>query len=944
MSNKVKVSPQPIDEVGSKVPISRRSDRVRINLPDEMVAGSHIKIALYNSGNSRISPSDFTLKFVGDAGGCEISKALETTKKGKELIILLIAGSVPGERILQVTLKRAPSRPFKFTFKVIRHRSNSPEGAGFNVQGLDPAHRPKIPSFAGISPQSEGYPGGGGAQNVLNFGIIRIGWDYGGYSHPFESDKDWTALFGGVGGTGSGGRNVKTYYEEMQNSFTIQCQEIGTYQMEVNWNDCFWLGASYHWFPNENLLDHIFDMAKGDIETLGEEFVKSLHGLFIVVMPSPHNQAVWPCCFGPRNVKVAYSEGSPEISKYIYGIFVSEDIDEPGTATYVPDYDLVERAAHEIGHTLGMQDLRMTTSPGGGSAPLNPINDWDLMCDEKLLPQIALANRVHHSLIPDTRLYGHSIYHPNQGVVQSSGQGSNRPVASYRGKRGLTFVPEGDVQASEASLEPLETVASVGPSGLEIVITEGWSLFFEFRKRQSGQISDQHLDRIAHVQSSAEQALIGMQSKLWGKFAPYRQVEMLPHFHDGLPFFTSINLNESFEDIVVKTLETSPVGDIQSERKLGLSVKFVGIENGCAKVAIRTVQPPEKKVDPCIHPWKGYDEWISPDIRVENDPGTDNIVPGLMNTIKLTVWNAGNDILSGISVDLFAMDMALGHPWDIWDTTPIGTVRMGAGDPPIAPGGSQEFSFDYLAPEKNEVSDDEERSDIKCGTIIAAKIRELSGEITRENNFAQSRFISLTAIKESLEEYSREVTGFEVTNPYDRPVQIFITARQTSPNYRILLDKSWLRLGPNETKTFVAHFEYRPQGRAVSTSDDVNWVTIESFVRDPLDADGHLKPLSGINVKVSNAISTSMRLSINRTTLRAEVKDYKGKLLKSGKLIFLVGRGKPLDSKKMRFEVNVKERIGENIEIELPRGWQNIKAYFIPPAGYARCESTLAHK
>lgn len=914
--------------------------KVSFHVPKKIFIGSFTQIA-FDKDSLNACIHDFTYEFIGDPGGCRVSIPAMSNSPFTDSNVLLIAGHKPGIRKLMIQLK-GTTHKIIFEFEVVTEWENPIQGPPATFWGMDRAHAPTMGGVL-FSP-----PGGtsSAGQKTIRIALLTIGWLPSQYSDGQSPANDWT-IHGanyqickpwldyinsqnkspGQANPSSGdvyqGKSVRLYYNEVSTPYgatapalDIDCRFMGDYLLQACWNDCFDLDPRGRWLGNANLVMRCFSSALQQIEQ-DPDFCMNLDMLFIVVRPTsrecisgPMQYATetlnaWSCWIPPTIVQTTFG------AKCLSCIVISDDVSAYGT-----NVEPWERAAHEIGHGLYMQDLRSDSGiPADAIAPSNPVADWDLMANDATFPHLILLNRRLRGYIND-RVYPTMI---------------NRIEL-----RDLVVGP-----SMVIPLNPLEKMDSNQCSGLELFITEGWSFFFEFRSRQSSQIADQNLGI-----GLPDNVVLGIENKLWGKAAPYRQVELLSNMPRGSTFPkepASPGGTFSFPLRGSPTIPSAPWPSSFTNSydyiplNIAFSVEFLDITNGVAEVQLNCTQKMEDRPDPCIQPWKGYEGWQSPDIIIQTpfssmDPSYENqMISGSENTIIARVRNKGNIDAVDVKVKLAITSYSTTNPSQVQN-------RQEMMSDPITIGRDQsnDFTFFWDAP-----------ADLGHICISAEIVDHINPngvkEITRLNNFAQSNFIAITSptVQDLAERKSIPV---EVTNPYEYPVYCLISSRQNNPLYRIMIDRTKVRLGPKESKKIMVFIEYVPKPKSsgdIVTKDvraryegKANGVSIEAFFKPTDLAQSNYLLAGGANIVVRTGLKTRFKdLKIENSVVSGSVCDCYGKAVATGKV--LLSSSSYTTSKRTR----ILDLVNGTFQNEIDYHWRDVKAYYLPGKGYCECIS-----
>lgn len=413
---------------------------------------------------------------------------------------------------------------------------------------------------------------------------------------------------------------------------------------------------------------------------------------------------------------------------------------------------------HELGHTLGLEDLYQR-GDFPAEVDARAIGELDYMGSEFTLPQASIANKMRLGWI-------------DPSWIETFDFGKN---------------PTGHA----VTLHAAEALARSGPpagrkAAIEVRVADGWNYYFEYRRTQAGEMTDQQLNTTA----GGAQVVLGTDVRADGAAKPARPVILrLAVDADGNGPILKAN-GEDYEETDV----TNP------QRQHDFRLVFDQIDPADANAAHVHVEyiaahRPELQITPA----PGRGDWKSPDIDLLGPGGQNKIVKGRRHQIVVRVHNAGS---------LAAKNVRLGLAWLPFTTSPgeWGVLP----DPPRqnVPGLSTvTFTQDWDVPADLKVADiDVEHFCVKASVDAYVDPGDpSSSEIVIFNNWAQSNFDTTTVSEGSPSE--RRWTGVGVTNTLPDLATYLTLAEQDNDYFRIYIGNAWVRLAAGETRMVQVGYE-----------------------------------------------------------------------------------------------------------------------------------------
>lgn len=558
---------------------------------------------------------------------------------------------------------------------------------------------------------------------------------------------------------------------------------------------------------------------------------------------------------------------------------------EWGTAT---NREFFETFCHELGHNLGLGDLYSPSVPGR-----NPGN-WEMMHGDDAFPHFSLANRLMLGWVPAGWVEGFNF--------QSMAAPVNQVV----------------------TLDPIENGApAVGHrTGVEVRLADGWNYYFEYRIRQGTQIADQNLP--------SNDRVLGTDVVSPPYSPPIARPGILLLNNDVDGDGAVLGNAQDYEE----TDSTDPVYPTD------FKVEVSGIDGN--KADVRVKYGVNSRPDPSIRPWPASADrpWQSPDIEIRNARSQADAqwanVPwvGNTNTIVARVKNNGSLDAPQVLVNFFVRD---------YNTGGVPETFLGSDRRDVAAGATVEFTGTWTPPSTGHY----------C-IVVRIPLYQLPAnpavvEMTELNNVAQSnydRFVSGTASPPR-----RRVTSVTVGNPYHERTRIWIHAGNSNPLYRTYLETSWLYLDPGQTRRVRVMYEYAPDHLSLDLYPTAlrtkyrgmqkvpNRVALTTYVEDPRDRPRHaLMVLGGAEAEIVTGADTKFRRFTvdGRAATGMVVALADGTPVKSGKVIVRQTVGRAPNAQVDYVTVSVKAGAFA-AKLRLSGGLA--RAFYVPAAGYADCES-----
>ncbi|MHC1557338.1 hypothetical protein ACR9E3_00185 [Actinomycetospora sp. C-140] len=440
---------------------------------------------------------------------------------------------------------------------------------------------------------------------------------------------------------------------------------------------------------------------------------------------------------------------------------------------------------HELGHTLGLDDLY----DGGFDIPaeIAPrlVGRGDLMDENARGPHFSVANRMRLGWLPRSWV----------------------KVFDFRVRQ----------EGGEVALHAIEDLTASGPPGtekaaIEIPIDDGWSYFFEYRRRQTGQVGDQDIKALDGEFHHPARSRLVMGTDVRVPPPGTEPRDELP-FLGGVarPPILRLPLDVDGDGPGLHAGQDYRDSDVTNPQRM---YDFVATATavpgaGGADTATMTIEYLEaNRPQLVIHPAPGRGDYLSKDIELL--PVTEKVAPrvvkGATNRVRVRVWNTGT----------LAADKVQIHAGWLPFTTTAGAVRklkdpepfaVPARDVNGAPGSHEvivEWEVDASVPDPaTGIEIDHFCFQVQVDHYVDPI--HMTKEIVVDDNWAQSNFSTKWLPHGSPSERSGTVVA--ATNTRSRPTRYRFGLHQTSELFRVYLDAAWRRLDVGENASVGLSYE-----------------------------------------------------------------------------------------------------------------------------------------
>lgn len=552
----------------------------------------------------------------------------------------------------------------------------------------------------------------------------------------------WGTVFSGAAG-------VDAFFNELSGGrlrvSLVTGGVLGPVSLGKKWGDWFTMPAgSAQWITKPETYKQVV----AALQAQGLDWTQ-VDCLFLLVR-SAGGSFVWPRAQSRVwNQKVKSPDGTKDLDVRLSAVAMPHD------QTTVPNLGFtdVEVTCHELGHTLGLDDLYMD----------------------------------------DVATYTAQMRPRALGTRELMGNQSGLPHLSTRHKLLLGFLDPGHVRPftydedADVTLELVPAAAGLPPAGrfaaVELRVAPKVSWFFEFRQAVPGRLGD-------GVPFGAGE-VVGYDA--W----TYANPPVVANARRPIILLTDDGDGEG--PILVAPEDYDVLDTNNPDRTSSFRLEVVSVAPGLARVrvTVRRVRQP----DPSIRNHEGErTDFKSPDLEVRNELTRNGIdfffgrleatnVPIVgINEVVAKVRNIGDLPAPGVRVRFKV------RPFNTADPDAEGWADLGE---PVTHDIPANTTVDFVtewSPQANVHHCLQARIDRYTRVPGAA-----ADEPDVDNNLAQSNYFQVFSVVKS--PASREATDVEVHNPHDRPAYAAVELRQDSDAYRSYVDHSWLLLQPGESRT-----------------------------------------------------------------------------------------------------------------------------------------------
>ncbi len=660
--------------------------RLPLTLPLGPVAvGGWVRM-FADPGAVGLDPADVT--YVLDEGSefGTVSVGTEPPAPDGTVPVMLLGGLFPGEYHVVATTNATGEvlarRRFRVTTRWPDDRVGPPVVVTGSTTVLSWGGSGAVPAYTEPTP----------APSTWNIAAVLVTTREGSFGADLESERaTWKDRLIG------GGFSVRSYYEEVSyydggsHGTTIGLlgdRVLGPVALDAGWGEVFTPNnpgdANGGWLTTcagRKILANTVSSWLAD-QVDGYEIARRADAVVFLVRPA--STAPVPAGAGdvlPTEYVYSHAEDAkfwrkdPATSTFSQGPrpIVATTTENPASLGLPPD-EPTWAMCHELGHTLGLEDLYDANGDYPAEILAREVVGGDMMDDYLAGPHFSVANRI--------RL------------------GWFRPA--WLRRFDFTADPHGDT----VELQAVETLDAGGPTGgrsgaVEVAVQDGWSYLFEYRAEQPGQLGDHHLDQLGT--GGQKQLLLGTDVRvprgLIADGAARPPILQLPRDVDGDG--PVLYQGHDYQDSDVTN----------RDRMFDFTATATALPHSTDSALLQIDYVRANRPQLVIHPAPGRGDFRSGDIQLipvlpntasTGGPGLPEVlvVKGARNKIAVTVWNTGTldadqvrihvhwipfTLTAGTPVPLpdpppFAVAAGSAStvevPWDLPTSVPLGGVEV----------------------------------------------------------------------------------------------------------------------------------------------------------------------------------------------------------------------------------------------------------------------------
>ena len=594
-----------------------------------------------------------------------------------------------------------------------------------------------------------------------------------------------------------GANGLNTFYREMSaNRLSVDLVTgavQGPVQLDGTWTDWFTMptGTS-QWLVKDDVVQRVVTALQSITDWT------KVDAVFLVFRSASAANFIWPRASSRVYAVQAKDGAGKDVQVKVSKVGMPHDQPTlPGLG-----FTNVEVSAHELGHTIGLDDLYMDTTYADAMAKRD-LGTRELMANQSGLPHLSARHKLLLGFL-DT------------GHVRSFQYGFADEVT-------LDLAPASD------GLPPAGTVAAV-----ELKVAPRLSWFFEYRVARPGRIGD-----LGGVFSGG--TVIGYDATKYAlpPISANKRRPIILLLDDGDGEGAVLSAGDDYDHLDV---------DGQALSQFRLEVASMTATSAKVKVKVGAISAP----DPYLVNNNGEKgDYKSPDIEVRNELSDkdgawlNRPIIGV-NRVVAKVHNGGGLDAPNVSVRFKVL------PFNTDD--PDSERWADLGDPvthEVKAGQTAEFETQW-SPDHDAHFCVQARIDRYTRVPGAA-----ADEPDVDNNLAQSNFFKVESKPSS--PASREVSLVEVHNPYPYAAAALVDVSQDTDAYRTFVDHQWVHLQPGETRRVRVEVE----SKATSIWDAIerDYPEGNAWLRTWFPAAGCLaRTGSGVTLGAVTAVQSSLEV------------------------------------------------------------------------------------
>ena len=599
-----------------------------------------------------------------------------------------------------------------------------------------------------------------------------------------------------------GANGVDAFYREMSaNRLSVQLVTgavQGPVKLDGTWTDWFTMPTgTTQWLVKDDVVQRVVTALQAVTDWT------KVDALFLMFRSPTSANFIWPRASIGRTYLVQAKDGQGKDVKVTIA-----KIGMPHNQTSIPGlgFTTVEVTAHELGHTLGLDDIYMDTSYSADMQK-RTLGTKELMANEQTLPHLSARHKLLLGFL-------------DPGHVRSFSYGF-ADEATFDLVAGSDGIPSGGRFAA-----------------VELKVAPRLSWFFEYRAPRPGRIGDQG------------------GSFTGGKVMGYdaTKYELPPISADKRRPIILLLDDGDGEGAVLAAGNDYEHLDVEGQAlsQFRLEVLSMTATTARVKVKVGAVSAP----DPYLETNRGEDgDYKSPDIEIRNElsdanpawlnrpiiVSDPNIKP---NRVVAKVHNGGGLDAPNVTVRFKVL------PFNTDDKDSERWVDLG--DPvkhEVKAGKTVEFETQWSP-------------DHDAHFCVQARIDRYTQpgvpfEPDVDNNLAQSNYFKIESKPSS--PATREVSFVEVHNPFTYAASALVEVAQDSDAYRTFVDHQWLHLEPGQTR--LVRMEVESRATSIWDAIEREYPDGNSWLRTWLPADGCVsRSGSGVTLAATTAVRTSVRV------------------------------------------------------------------------------------